>query len=718
MARHQLVDNPPPRAHWVLLISALLLVGGGLGIDAGVLHRNGESGPTGRAESAADAESAEGAPAEVIAGGPVIDARGAPQSRRVPDRTIALTFDDGPDPEWTPQVLDVLRRHHVRATFFVTGANAASHPLLLRQVFADGHELGNHTTTHTHVGAVSAGRANWELRQTQLVLAGAISRQTALLRPPYSSTPAELDGAGWLAARRGAAAGYLVVLSDLDSKDWQRPGVDTIVARSTPPDQRGAIVLMHDGGGDRSQTVAAVDRLITNLKADGWQFRTVSGAISAAATNSSAGVHQRVLGLGSIVTAQFAGGLATVLPWLLVLATALALARAAVVLGTALLYDRSKARRRRRRRGERAWPRGWRPPVTVIVPAYNERTGIVATVRSILASTHPVHVIVVDDGSTDGTADAVAALRLPYVTLIRQPNAGKAAALRTGIAAARTELVVMVDGDTVLEPGTVAELVKPFADRSVGAVSGNAKVGNRSGLLGRWQHIEYVIGFNLDRRMYDVLECMPTVPGAVGAFRRRAIAEAGGVPGATLAEDTDLTMALLRAQWRVVYAERARAWTEAPASLGQLWKQRYRWCYGTLQAMYKHRRAVLERAGGGRLGRRGLPYLLLFQVLLPMLAPVVDVAAVYTMLLDPVRGAAVWGGFLLLQFVPAVVAFRLDGERLGPLWSLPLQQFVYRQLMYLVVVQSVVTAAAGARLPWHKLHRTGLSAADVPVRVG
>jgi cellulose synthase/poly-beta-1,6-N-acetylglucosamine synthase-like glycosyltransferase len=206
------------------------------------------------------------------------------------------------------------------------------------------------------------------------------------------------------------------------------------------------------------------------------------------------------------------------------------------------------------------------------------------------------------------------------------------------------------------------------------------------------------------------------VPGAVGAFRRQAIADAGGVPRSTLAEDTDLTMELLRANWRVVYAQRAIAWTEAPATLGQLWKQRYRWCYGTLQAMYKHRGAVFERGGGGRLGRRGLPYLLLFQVLLPMLAPVVDVAAVFTALFDPLVAATTWTAFLLLQLVPAVVAFRLDGEPLGPLWSLPLQQFVYRQLMYLVVLQSVVTAVAGARLPWHKLHRTGQAAPPAPVR--
>jgi cellulose synthase/poly-beta-1,6-N-acetylglucosamine synthase-like glycosyltransferase len=248
----------------------------------------------------------------------------------------------------------------------------------------------------------------------------------------------------------------------------------------------------------------------------------------------------------------------------------------------------------------------------------------------------------------------------------------------------------------------------------VGAVSGNAKVVNRGGMLGRWQHIEYVVGFNLDRRLFDLAECMPTVPGAVGAFRRQALLDVGGVSDTTLAEDTDLTMALCRDGWRVVYEERARAWTEAPASLDALWRQRYRWCYGTLQAMWKHRGALVQRGAAGKLGRRGLGYLLLFQVLLPLLAPVVDIFALYGLLfLDPVRIIGLWLAFLLLQLMMGLYAFRLDGERPGPLWSLPLQQFVYRQLMYLVVIQSVFTAVSGSRLRWQRMERYGSLQAPV-----
>ena len=240
-------------------------------------------------------------------------------------------------------------------------------------------------------------------------------------------------------------------------------------------------------------------------------------------------------------------------------------------------------------------------------------------------------------------------------------------------------------------------------------------------MVAAWQHIEYVIGFNIDRRVYDVLRCMPTVPGAIGAFRRAALEQVGGVSSDTLAEDTDLTMALCRAGWRVVYQEDARAWTEAPTRLQQLWRQRYRWSYGTMQSMWKHRRALLETGSSGRFGRVGLINLALFQVLLPLLAPLIDVLLIYGLLfLDPVRTLLAWFAILAIQMLGAVYAFRLDRERLGVLWLMPAQQFVYRQITYAVLLQSAATAVAGVRLRWHKLHRAGglekLMTTQPPVR--
>jgi cellulose synthase/poly-beta-1,6-N-acetylglucosamine synthase-like glycosyltransferase len=350
----------------------------------------------------------------------------------------------------------------------------------------------------------------------------------------------------------------------------------------------------------------------------------------------------------------------------------------------------------------------YEPAVSIVVPALNEAVGIERAVRSLEASEYPdFEIIVVDDGSTDGTGELVEQLRLPGVTVVRQPNLGKPAALNRGIDAARYDIVAMVDADTIFEAETLRQLVQPLRESDVGAVSGNTKVGNRRRLLGRWQHIEYVMGFNLDRRLYDVLQCMPTVPGAVGAFRRSALQEVGGVSGATLAEDTDLTLALGRAGWRVVYVEDARAWTEAPASLRTLWRQRFRWSYGTLQAVWKHR-AALWRPGEERIGRRGLPYLVLFQIALPLLAPLIDVFSVYGLVfLDATAVGGFWIAFTALQLGLGWYAFRLDRESARVLWAMPLQQFVYRQLMYLVVIESILSAIRGTPLHWRPIARSG-----------
>ncbi|WP_063747149.1 bifunctional polysaccharide deacetylase/glycosyltransferase family 2 protein [Saccharothrix sp. NRRL B-16314] len=692
---------PSPRAHWLLLALSLVVLLGFLLLDLLVVQKVGQ----GEAPSAGPADLV---PESVRAGGPLIGSDGnGLTSRAVPDGAVVLTFDDGPDPVWTPQVLDVLRRNGVKATFFVTGVAAARHPDLVERMADEGHEVGLHTFTHVDLGKVGATRTSVELGQTQLVVASSTGRASTLVRPPYSSSAEALDNEDLASVERMVGSGHLVLLSTHDTEDWRNPGVDAIVAAATPADHRGAVVLAHDGGGDRGQTVAALETVIPKLLDQGRQFRTASDALGVPVARSATFVEQAE-GTAVSLAVRAAAATTELMLWLVVVSSVLAMLRAVLLLVTTGIHAR---RARMVGKHVRRLPP---QPVTVLVPAYNEEAGIEATLRTILASTAEVRVIVVDDGSTDRTSEVVRSLDLPGVTLIRQANAGKAAALNTGLKHCRTELVVMVDGDTVLEPDTVAELVQPFADPDVGAVSGNAKVGNRDGLLGRWQHIEYVIGFNLDRRMYDVMECMPTVPGAVGGFRLSALQQVGGVPEDTLAEDTDLTMALERAGWAVTYRETARAWTEAPATLGQLWRQRYRWCYGTLQAMWKHRGALFERGLGGRLGRRGLPYLALYQVVLPVLAPVIDVFAVLSLFTDPLRGAAAWLGFLVLQLVPAVIAFRLDRESLRPLWAVALQPVVYRQLMYLVVIQSVITAIAGARLPWQKLKRTGTAAQHAP----
>ena len=698
----------PPRAHWLLLLGTIVLLTGVLVLDGLVRNEVGGEGSGGPHDPVSAAQ----VPTAILNGGPVIDTRGGVEhSYPAQSGHIALSFDDGPDPQWTPQILAVLARYHVPGTFFLVGGRVARFPSLVRQEVAAGNEIGIHTFTHDDLATASETRRNFEFSQTQSVIEGAAGISTPLLRPPYSSEADALDDLDWAAVKDAGAHGYITVLTNRDSLDWERPGAAKIVANVLPASgDPGLLVMMHDSGGDRSETVAALDILIPKLLARGYKFTTVTGLIGQPSPLGPATSAQRMRGEVLVYAVQGSEIVVTVLTWAIAITGALSVIRLLMLLVTARIH----------------WRRRGRPPVraanrvevlSVIVPAYNEEKGIAATIESLLRTPHPLEIIVVDDGSTDRTA-AIARNYSRYgVRVISQENAGKPAALNTGIAQAHCPILVLLDGDTIFEPDAIGRLATYFADPAVGAVSGNAKVGNRKGLLGSWQHIEYVVGFNLDRRLYDLAGCMPTVPGAIGAFRRAALDQVGGVSDDTLAEDTDLTMAILRAGWRVRYAPDAIAWTEAPASLSQLWKQRYRWCYGTMQAMWKHRRSVIERGGSGRLGRRGLPYLLLFQVLLPLLAPLIDVFAIWGLFFgQAVEMGAVWLGFLTVQLVASWYAFRLDGERARVLWSVPLQQFMYRQLMYLVVIQSVVTALVGSRLRWQRIDRRGMDAPAIPAR--
>ncbi len=645
-------------------------------------------------------------PEQVLEGGPVIDARSASEPAKslpIPDHRIVLTFDDGPDPEWTPRVLDKLKEHHAHAVFFVTGTMASRYPGLVKRMVDEGHEVGLHTFNHPDLSYQSHTRIDWELSQNQLVLAGAAGIRSSLFRPPYSSFADAMDDKSWPVTQYIGSRGYLTVVNNTDSEDWKRPGVRTIIENATPKHGKGAIVLMHDSGGDRSQTVAALDRFLPGMQAEGYEFTNLTAALGA----SSA--HTPVTGLALWKGKAFVHAVGVCDHITDVMVAGLAVIGVLVISRFVLMLLLSFAHARRVRKRGFSWGEPVTRPVTVLVPAYNERECIANTVRSLVASDYPVEVIVIDDGSTDGTADIVEAMWLPNVRVVRQRNAGKPAALNNGIAHARHDIIVMMDGDTVFEPSTVRELVQPFADPRVGAVAGNAKVGNRDSMIGAWQHIEYVMGFNLDRRMYDLLRCMPTIPGAVGAFRRGALDRIGGMSEDTLAEDTDVTMALHRDGWRVVYAENARAWTEAPETVQQLWSQRYRWSYGTMQAIWKHRRAVIERGPSGRFGRVGLPFVALFMVVAPLLAPLIDVFLLYGIVFGPTQKTIVaWLGVLAVQAVCAAYAFRLDRERMTHLISLPLQQILYRQLMYVVLLQSWITALTGGRLRWQKLRRTGV----------
>ncbi len=695
-----------------------------------------------------DGASASEVPDTILDGGPIITFRGGQATTvSVPAKTIALTFDDGPNPTYTPDVLKILDQYDVPATFFLVGSMVSRYPDIVEDMVEQGNEVGVHTFTHVDLSYQSEARLRREMTQTQLALAGAAGITTTLFRAPYSSKTDAVDNYSWPVYKELGADGYTSVFVDTDSDDWKKPGVSKIVEWATPSGTSGASVLMHDAGGDREQTVEALPVYIKKMKAKGYTFTTVSGVIEAqnasrrqasgaagpdqgatgeqlpgvpngqrgaqgSATSRLQAAHREATG-ATLYEGKALVGAVAVAEWTVpTLSVGLAVVGVAVMgrFGMMLILARRHYRQRNKRRF--SWGPPVTPPVSVIVPAYNEKECIANTLKSLARSTHPIEIIVVDDGSTDGTSEiarsAADSLGMANVRVIRQENAGKPAALNNGVRSASHDIVVMMDGDTVFEADTVRQLVQPFADPEVGAVAGNAKVGNRDTVIGAWQHIEYVMGFNLDRRMYDLLRCMPTIPGAIGAFRREAVLEVGGMSEDTLAEDTDITIAMHRAGRRVVYQEHARAWTEAPGSLKQLWSQRYRWSYGTMQALWKHRKSLTDKGPSGRFGRVGMPLVVLFQIVTPVFAPLIDVFTVYSMIFVDLKAALLaWCAVLGIQLVCAAYAFRLDGEKYRFLLMMPLQQLAYRQMMYLVLIHSCITALTGGRLRWQKLKRTG-----------
>ncbi|MFE5027857.1 glycosyltransferase [Streptomyces sp. NPDC056656] len=703
-------------------------------------------------------------PQRILDGGPILTStNGSMRTQSVPKKTIVLTFDDGPDATYTEKVLKILADNDVNGTFFLVGSMIARHPGIVKDMVEQGNEVGLHTFTHVDLSYQSDARVKRELTQTQLALAGAAGITTKLVRAPYSSEAAAIDNYSWPVYKKLGAMGYTSVFVDTDSDDWKKPGVSKIVQWATPKKGKGASVLFHDAGGNRDQTLKALPKYIKKMKAKGYTFTTVSGAMAGtgARGGSAQGSGAQAGGTGTQDagaqpggaqrSGQAPGGAAqqgtppssgtnapggardvdqaahseatgttlyegkalivavAIAEWTVpTLAVFLAVVGVAVMARFAMMLVLARRHYRQRNKRRFSWGTPVTRPVSVIVPAYNEKECIANTLNSLAQSTHPIEIIVVDDGSTDGTKEIAESLGLPNVRVIRQENAGKPAALNNGVRNASYDIVVMMDGDTVFEPDTVRQLVQPFAAPDIGAVAGNAKVGNRNTVIGAWQHIEYVMGFNLDRRMYDLLRCMPTIPGAIGAFRRQAVLEVGGMSEDTLAEDTDITIAMHRAGWRVVYQEHARAWTEAPASLKQLWSQRYRWSYGTMQALWKHRKSLVDKGPSGRFGRVGMPLVVLFQIVTPVFAPLIDLFTVYSMIFVDFKASLLaWLAVLGIQLVCAAYAFRLDGEKYRYLWMLPLQQIAYRQMMYLVLIHSSITALTGGRLRWQKLKRTG-----------
>jgi peptidoglycan-N-acetylglucosamine deacetylase len=640
---------------------------------------------------------------------------------------IALTFDDGPDPRYTPAILDVLHYYRVPATFFVIGANATSQTPLVRRIFRDGHDIGNHTFTHPNIAAISEQQLTLEISATERLLESTLGRRTILFRPPYAVDSQPETAEDLKPLRLVSRLGYYLVEMNIDPTDWQSPGADEIVKEvlEKAVNHEGNVVLLHDGGGDRSQTLNALPRIIEGLRSRGFELVAVSDLLGLdrdaimprVSPAAMAVAHINHVGFGLI------HWLGNSIKTLFLIGLVLGIPRPVCIVLLAF------AQRRARRRQWSSLGPPVSPPVSAVLPAYNERKVIRQTVEALRRSTYPdLEIIVVDDGSTDGTAQLVAdTFDDPRIRVFARPNGGKGRALNYGISQSTAEIIVTFDADTIVRPDAISKLVRHFADPRVGAVAGNVKVGNRASLLARWQALEYITTQNLERRAFDVLNCITVVPGAIGAWRRDAIRQAGGFAPETIAEDTDLTLAILRLGYRIGYEEEAVGLTEAPETIRTLLKQRFRWMYGTLQAVWKHL-DTLFRPRYRALGMFAVPYVLVFQVFFSLMAPVVDLFIVLTVAMliwdrsqHPLthsnagfqRMLAYFALFQAVEALSSVAAFALErGEQRGLLGWVFVQRFFYRQLMYVVGVRTLLAALKGRLVGWSKFER------KATVRVG
>jgi len=623
------------------------------------------------------------------------------------EHQVAITFDDGPDPEWTPKILDILRAANVKAAFFLVGVNAERYQGLVRRIVNEGHEIGNHTYYHPNLALAWPEHVRLELNATQLLIETITGRATTLFRPPYAADTQPSQMSELMPLHIAEELGYLVVLENIDPQDWAKPGADIILQRVKQQRRDGNIILLHDAGGDRSQTVAALPKILDWLHTRGDTIVPLSTLLGTSRDSVMPPLQTESRSLTQIVSSagfHVYHALEEFLWAFMIVATALVVVRTLIVIWLAYRFRRLPKQESNQ-------------PVSIVMAAYNEGKVIAGTLRSLLSTDYKgeLEVIVVDDGSADETSAEVERVVDvdARVRLLRQENRGKARALRRALSAIHHSIVVFVDADTHFQRDTLALLTEPFADKAVGAVSGHAKVGNLQTFIARCQSLEYTCGFNLDRRAYTRWNCITVVPGAISAIRKEAIDQAGGLSLQTLAEDTDLTLTLHKDRQRIVYVPQAIGWTEAPESVATLARQRFRWAYGTLQCLWKHRDMVFNwnyRA----LGWFSLPSVWFFQIILVAVTPVVDL-----FLLASLPFGA-WNAvlpfviiFLSMDVMLATLACILEKEPVACAWRILPMRLIYRPMLSYCIWKAILRAVKGAWVSWGKLERT----ASVPVQV-
>jgi biofilm PGA synthesis N-glycosyltransferase PgaC len=352
------------------------------------------------------------------------------------------------------------------------------------------------------------------------------------------------------------------------------------------------------------------------------------------------------------------------------------------------------------------------PFVSIIVPAFNEGPMIAQVLESLFLVRYPrFEVIVVDDGSSDQTFLRALPFRrrrgVEYRVLTKS-NGGKFDALNHGIAHARGEIVVCIDGDSLLHPDAVRHCVAHFEDARIGAVAGNVRVANRGTAWSVLQALEYAVGYGLAKRAQSAARAVSIVPGPLGAFRKSALSQAGGYDGDSFAEDFDLTMKLLGAGWHIVYEPRALVFTEAPERTLELLRQRYRWTRGSLQVLRKRAR-WLKTPRRDPLRFAGVCYVGLECLALPSLHVAAQALFVIGGLWLDAHQLIIYWWLQLILLECAVVAFCVAVEDENPCFVVltPVFRSFYMVVLDVARLLATLEEFKGVAMGWDKIARLG-----------
>jgi biofilm PGA synthesis N-glycosyltransferase PgaC len=617
-------------------------------------------------------------------------------------KQIALTFDDGPDPTYTPEILDELSKNHVPASFFEIGKEVVKYPQISKRVASEGHVVGNHTFDHVDFDFVGSGRGAQEINQTQRVIQAATGYRTSFLRLPYAGNDPQSLRDNTLGLLKSQQAGYIMASYSFDSNDWQFP--KGYKQQLPPLNGQSQVVLMHDGGGNRSKTLPYLQSVISEAKARGYSFVTLDQMYEQS-PGLFAPARPGIADKASLLVARM------YLVWPHEIVAQLFIVTIAILLATLLInIILASLQIRRAGRSYKRRAAGYKPLVSVIIPAYNEEKVIAGTIRSILRSNYrALEIVVVDDGSKDATLEVAqrAAKRSRRVRVLSIGGGGKSAAINHGIWCAKGEVIVSIDSDTMFTPVTLGKLVRHFANPEVGAVSGSVKVGNITNALTRWQSLDYIIGIHIERGAQAFLNAVMIVPGACGAWRKSALLEIGCYSGQTLAEDFDMTLTMHRAGYKVLQDNEAVAYTESPLDLPSLVKQRFRWIFGNTQTFWKHR-DMLFRRDYGWLSMYVLPTAI-FNLIVPILfVPVVLLVEVENVMAGNYLVILIFFcATILLQLITATAGIVLAREKLTHLLAIPVTRFIYSPIRSFLLYRSVLRAAKGSHVGWNKLQRSG-----------